>query len=174
MPLLCPGLSVIIDRTDINVEQRAPWAQLAKSKGATCHALIFDVPLEECCRRASHRQDHEGGLRGSGARPVIMKLHKMQQPVDAKEGFARVRFLRDGDLDSELQRYGALEVETAKSHDQDVETAGTNHKIGDEQRKVQLLKSMGFEEGACVQALEAASGDTNAAANQLLAERLLI
>lgn len=168
------GLSVIIDRTDINVEQRAPWAQLAKSKGATCHALIFDVPLEECCRRAQHRQDHEGGLRGGSARPVIMKLHKMQQAVDAKEGFARVQFLRDGELplQSELRRYG-VEVETAKSHD-DVETAGTNDNRGDEQRKVQLLKSMGFEEGACVQALEAARGDTNAAANQLLAERLLI
>ncbi|CAL1137259.1 unnamed protein product [Cladocopium goreaui] len=51
-------------------------------------------------------------------------------------------------------------------------TEGTNDNRGDEQRKVQLLKSMGFEEGACVQALEAARGDTNAAANQLLAEKL--
>ena len=34
------GLSVIIDRTDINVEQRAPWAQLAKSK-APNGAMIY-------------------------------------------------------------------------------------------------------------------------------------
>eukprot|EP00913_Durusdinium_trenchii_P019571 g18398.t1 len=103
------GFSVIIDRTDINVEQRAPWVQLASEKGVAAHALIFDVPAEdprECGRRASERRDHEGGLQGAGVRIVISKLQKMQQAVTAEEGFARVRLCRAPELQAELERYG--------------------------------------------------------------------
>ncbi|CAE7441678.1 PNKP [Symbiodinium natans] len=41
------------------------------------------------------------------------------------------------------------------------------------QRKVELLTSMGFAADASAAALEAAAGDTNAAANSLLADRLV-
>ncbi|CAE7884684.1 PNKP [Symbiodinium microadriaticum] len=106
---LSQGISVIIDRTNINAEQRAPWVSLAAAQGAVCHALVFDVPLEECCRRAQAREQHEGGLRGGSVRLVVSKLNKTLQPVSADEaqGFARIRVVKaDADLEEERHYYG--------------------------------------------------------------------
>jgi len=100
------GLSVVIDRTNYNVEQRGPWLKLAAEKGADCHCLVLDVPASECIGRVARRHVHEGGLTGGGGRIVIMKLYSQLEPVTALEGFSHIRFLRNSaDSEAELQRY---------------------------------------------------------------------
>eukprot|EP00439_Symbiodinium_sp_Y106_P078459 s1099_g17.t1 len=178
---LSQGISVIIDRTNINAEQRAPWVSLAAAQGAVCHALVFDVPLEECCRRAQAREQHEGGLRGGSVRLVVSKLNKTLQPVsgDEPKGFARIRVVKsDADLEEERHYYGCSQVEAEREAGKGPEAEATEAPppaapLDELQGKLKLLTSMGFPADASAAALEAAAGDTNAAANSLLAERLL-
>eukprot|EP00434_Breviolum_minutum_P033703 symbB.v1.2.029822.t2/scaffold3305.1/size59406/3 len=68
-----------------------------------------------------------------------------------------------------LSHNSAMAVDSSKADGKLEENPGD----AEMQRKVQLLSSMGFEKTACFQALEAAGGDADVAANQLLAERLI-
>eukprot|EP00928_Gymnodinium_smaydae_P016072 TRINITY_DN15994_c0_g1_i1.p1 TRINITY_DN15994_c0_g1~~TRINITY_DN15994_c0_g1_i1.p1 ORF type:complete len:525 (+),score=59.03 TRINITY_DN15994_c0_g1_i1:65-1639(+) len=102
------GLSVVIDRTNVDRDQRAPWLDLAKANGAECHCLVFDVSMDECCRRVAGRQTHEGGLAGGGSsRVVVMKLFAQLRPVTGSESCSRVRVVRTfEDVDRETRCYG--------------------------------------------------------------------
>lgn len=102
------GQSVIIDRTNMTVEQRAVWFMSASFFGAAVHCLVFDIPLDECCRRVARRQAHEGGLQGPGGHMVVRKLASMLEPVHALEGFSRVaRVCTTEDVEREVARYSS-------------------------------------------------------------------
>jgi hypothetical protein len=56
---LAKGQHVIIDRTNVDLGQRATWLDLASA----CHlperhAVFFDIPVTRCATRVGHRPDH--------------------------------------------------------------------------------------------------------------------
>lgn len=81
------GICVVVDRTNYDAEQRSLWLRLAKECNVQCHCLVFNVELQECCRRVEQRTGHEGNLQGKAARAVIMRLSSQMQPVTTGEGF---------------------------------------------------------------------------------------
>merc|ERR1712232_1495016 len=84
------GLSVLVDRTNYDAEQREPWLKLAVEHGAQCHALVFDIPPSLCCERVRARTGHEGKVQGQAGGGIVMKLHSFMMPVRKIEGFHRV------------------------------------------------------------------------------------
>eukprot|EP00811_Abedinium_folium_P026660 NODE_3950_length_1957_cov_6.338798.p1 GENE.NODE_3950_length_1957_cov_6.338798~~NODE_3950_length_1957_cov_6.338798.p1 ORF type:complete len:467 (-),score=126.85 NODE_3950_length_1957_cov_6.338798:23-1423(-) len=100
------GVSVVIDRTNYDKDQRAMWVNLASSRRAACHCLAFDVPLDVCVRRVRERTSHEGKLAGGAASLVVRRLFSLMRPVSPEEGFGRVRIVRTAeDCNAEATRY---------------------------------------------------------------------
>ena len=58
--LACPGHSVIIDRTNIDIAQRSTWVSMAQRFGlAHVEALFLAVPVAVCKQRVLDRINHE-------------------------------------------------------------------------------------------------------------------
>lgn len=80
------GLSVIVDATHVNREQRIEAVEMYKGFGATAAiAVVFDIDVSTAKRRNANRQrvvpEH-----------VIDRMHKsfMRNPVTCSEGFDKV------------------------------------------------------------------------------------
>jgi len=194
------GLSVVIDRTNVDADQRSLWLELARQTGAACHCLVLDVPAAECCRRVVKRPTHEGGLVGPGGQHVVMRLFGQLRPVRTSEGFQRVRLVRhESDIHEELRHYGNARDVSEGSRDQvcgsvemqepalssrRADCAGEQDAAGvrvlaagqagarsPQDANVQSLMALGFGETASEAALRAAAGDVNRAAHRLLEDK---
>ena len=88
------GKSVIVDRCHCSVRQREDFLRAAASFGAPCHAIVFELPLDELQLRVRKRRAHEGGVTGARGAAVCAKIVKqMRAPGGVptpEEGFARV------------------------------------------------------------------------------------
>lgn len=108
---LSTGRSVLIDRCNIDVEQRKEFLLLAKERGIEAHALVINLPLSVCIQRASQRIEHEGGLQGSGVGGVVTRVSRSRIPPTLEEGFVRITYCRtDTELEKSVALYSQLDV----------------------------------------------------------------
>ncbi|ELR14504.1 basic helixloop-helix (bHLH) family protein [Acanthamoeba castellanii str. Neff] len=85
--------SVIVDRCNFSAGDRKMWVTEAKRYGAThIEAIYFDVPKEECIRRASLRRGHPT-LSAAKAEEVISEFSGAFALPTKYEGFAQVTAL---------------------------------------------------------------------------------
>lgn len=104
------GLSVVIDQPNCSFAQRDIWLKIALSHRAKCHCLIFDVPLNECCRRNAARDSREGRLRGSSETQTVRAYGQLENVLDT-EAFSRVKVVRTrSDIDAEAEMYRGEKV----------------------------------------------------------------
>lgn len=108
---LSTGRCVLIDRCNIDVEQRNEFLLLAKERGVEAHALVINLPLSVCIQRASQRVEHEGGLQGSGVGGVVTRVSRSRIPPTLEEGFVRITYCRtDPELEKSVALYSQLDV----------------------------------------------------------------
>ncbi|GAB4815963.1 hypothetical protein N2152v2_003009 [Parachlorella kessleri] len=112
---LTAGRSVVVDRTNIDVGQRAPFLQLAQQCGAEAHCLVLRLPVKTCMSRAAGREKHEGGLQGKGAYAAVNIMHsaymRVGPPTEA-EGFGSIVLCEsDADVDAALHAWATFGVD---------------------------------------------------------------
>ena len=81
---------VLIDRTNLNSEQRAVFVEIGERFGSNSICIVLDLPTKECGYHASQRKDHEGGVQGQRAFPIAFgaaKRLQVPQVCGSKEGF---------------------------------------------------------------------------------------
>lgn len=98
---LSAGHSVLIDRCNIDVEQRKEFLQLAKERGIEAHALVLNLPVTLCIQRATQRIGHEGGLDGPNVGAVVNRISRTRMPPTLGEGFVRITYCR---TDAEVEK----------------------------------------------------------------------
>lgn len=107
---LSSGCCVLIDRCNIDVEQRKEFLLLAKDRGIEAHALVINLPLSVCIKRASQRTEHEGGLQGSGVGGVVTRVSRSLILPTLNEGFVRITYCRtDTELENAVALYSQLD-----------------------------------------------------------------
>ncbi len=72
-----------IDATNITVNDRRPYIEIARVHGCEIEAIFFNVPVEECQRR--NRERHR-----IVPDEAILGMAKRLEPPSTAEGFARV------------------------------------------------------------------------------------
>eukprot|EP00890_Picochlorum_soloecismus_P001036 jgi/Picsp_1/1933/NSC_05399-R1_fha-hit protein len=86
-----PGeMVVLIDRTNLDSEQRAVFVEIGERFAAEKICIVLDLPTKECGYHASQRKDHEGGVQGQRAFPIAFGAAKrlvLPQLCGSKEGF---------------------------------------------------------------------------------------
>jgi len=91
--LVRQGRVVFVDRTNYNVDQRSHWFKPKQVEGTLVVALVFEVDVLTCVRRASDRRGHEGKLDArdkTQCKRVITFLNSRLQPVTKNEPFDAV------------------------------------------------------------------------------------
>ncbi|KAJ7555676.1 hypothetical protein O6H91_05G050100 [Diphasiastrum complanatum] len=103
---LTAGKSILVDRCNMNEQQRSEFLDLARKFGVEAHAVVLDLPLKLCIQRAMKRTAHEGGLQGANVGGPIARIsHDLKLP-DLKEGFTRVTICKtDTDMEKALFSY---------------------------------------------------------------------
>jgi len=91
---LSSGKSVIIDRTNINRQQRGYWTNIANYYGITnVHCIVLELDPEECIHRISHRVGHETiseHLSIDEKRKIVYNFHKSFEMPSLNEGFKTI------------------------------------------------------------------------------------
>jgi len=102
---LAAGSCVVVDRTNLTAEQRAPFLRLAREGGergegqgakkekVELHALFLDRAVSECVDRVYFRAEHEGGFLGKETPAVVRKIAKgpLEPPVEEGDKEAEER-----------------------------------------------------------------------------------
>ena len=96
------GLSVAVDRCHLTRDQRAPFADLARTRGATLVAVEMRVAASELVSRVRRRTNHAGGVEGEAGVKVVRRMlsGKANEAPSRGEGFERIVACRD-DTDAE-------------------------------------------------------------------------
>ena len=96
------GLSVAVDRCHLTRDQRAPFADLARTRGATLVAVEMRVAASELVSRVRRRTNHAGGVEGEAGVKVVRRMlsGKANEAPSRGEGFERIVACRD-DADAE-------------------------------------------------------------------------
>jgi len=76
-----------VDATNLSPHERRQWIKMAKSFGYDVQAVFFDVPLEVCMQRNSHRER-------SVSDDVMQKMAERLRPPNFKEGFSKIIVVR--------------------------------------------------------------------------------
>lgn len=95
--LLKEGKSVIIDRTNINKQQRKFFLDLAKEYNVpNIKCIYLDVPADVCIERIKNRKDHPN-LTSETSHDTIIEIvssfNKSLELPDEKEGFTSILYL---------------------------------------------------------------------------------
>ncbi|KAG9143747.1 hypothetical protein Leryth_022869 [Lithospermum erythrorhizon] len=83
------GSSVLIDRCNIDKEQRADFLKLGGDE-VEKHCVFLDLPAKVCISRAMKRTDHEGKLQGGKAAAVVNRVLQKKELPELSEGFTRI------------------------------------------------------------------------------------
>ncbi|GAQ88162.1 hypothetical protein KFL_004050070 [Klebsormidium nitens] len=109
---------VIIDRCNIDRDQRADFVALAKSMRIPVHALFLDLPFQLVVQRAAARVGHEGGVEGAMAEGIIRRFIRTKEMPSLLEGFTSVRVCKTD-----------MDVQTAFNEYKTIGTGGTAHAV---------------------------------------------
>ncbi|KAK4483796.1 hypothetical protein RD792_011000 [Penstemon davidsonii] len=102
------GKSVLVDRCNINKEQRVDFLKLGGAK-VEKHAVVLDFPAKLCISRSVKRTGHEGNLQGGKAAAVVNQMVPKKELPKLAEGFARINFCQDEkDVKESINVYGLL------------------------------------------------------------------
>lgn len=102
------GKSVLIDRCNMNKEQREDFVKLGGPE-VEKHAVVLDLPAKMCISRSVKRTDHEGKLQGGKAAVVINQMLQKKELPKLREGFNRITFCQDEkDVQAAVDTYAAL------------------------------------------------------------------
>nr|XP_043622855.1 transcription factor bHLH140 isoform X2 [Erigeron canadensis] len=103
------GKSVLIDRCNLNKEQRADFIKLKDSHQVDVHAVVLDLPAKLCISRSVKRTGHEGNLQGGKAAAVVNRMLQKKELPKLNEGFTRITFCQNEiDVQAAMDTYGAL------------------------------------------------------------------
>jgi D-glycero-D-manno-heptose 1,7-bisphosphate phosphatase len=102
---LSEGKTVILDNTNLTVEVRKPFIQLAKSLKKEVHAVFLDSPIEDCQIRVLHRMYQKHGqlfLTGKADFKdphifpvgVLFSARKSLQKPSSEEGFDTIEVVK--------------------------------------------------------------------------------
>ncbi|CAM6008442.1 unnamed protein product [Sphagnum balticum] len=106
------GSSILIDRCNIDVDQRRDFLELAKERGIQAHALVLNFPSSVCIQRATQRTEHEGGLLGPDVGRVVNQVYRSRQLPTLGEGFSRITYCRtDAEVEKAVTLYSQLHTE---------------------------------------------------------------
>ncbi|KAG8746182.1 hypothetical protein FRC10_005698 [Ceratobasidium sp. 414] len=88
---LSRGLSVCVDRTNIDPGQRRTWIEIAHQyPDVEIWGVLMDTPYEICSKRLAERTDHPTIKSPQQAQQVLSRFANDFVPIDASEGFNRV------------------------------------------------------------------------------------
>ncbi|KZP01812.1 P-loop containing nucleoside triphosphate hydrolase protein [Calocera viscosa TUFC12733] len=91
------GLSVCIDRTNVDQSQRRYWIEIAQMfPGTQVWALAFNTSKEVCAERLSGRVNHPTIKTHAEALEVLDRFAWQYRPPIYSEGFDRILVLADG------------------------------------------------------------------------------
>lgn len=95
------GFCVVVDRTNVTREARAPFLQMARSVGVEAHAVVLKVDVEVCQQRklSMDANDHESGAVGARMLPIIavtVAQLEREPPCCESEDLASVSYLSGG------------------------------------------------------------------------------
>ncbi|KAG2552663.1 hypothetical protein PVAP13_9KG476200 [Panicum virgatum] len=103
------GKSVLIDRCNLEREQRADFVKLGSTLHVDVHAVALDLPAKVCISRAVSRKGHEGNLQGGKAALVVNRMLQKKETPLLTEGFSRIMSCNDdGDIKKAVDLYNAL------------------------------------------------------------------
>jgi aprataxin len=103
------GRSVLIDRCNLEREQRADFVKLGSTLHVDVHAVALDLPAKVCISRAVSRKGHEGNLQGGKAALVVNRMLQKKETPLLTEGFSRIMSCNDdGDIKKAVDLYNAL------------------------------------------------------------------
>ncbi len=106
------GSSILIDRCNIDVDQRRDFLELAKERGIQAHALVLNFPSSVCIQRATQRTEHEGGLLGPDVGRVVNHVYRSRQLPTLLEGFSHITYCRtDAEVEKAVTLYSQLHTE---------------------------------------------------------------
>lgn len=89
------GLSVCVDRTNVDENQRRTWVSLGRRyPGTQIWALVFDTPYDICVARLMTRTDHPTITSPELGLEVLSRFAREFQPPTEGEGFDRILFLQ--------------------------------------------------------------------------------
>ncbi|QRV73809.1 AAA domain protein [Ceratobasidium sp. AG-Ba] len=88
---LSRGLSVCVDRTNIDPDQRRTWIEIARQyPKVEVWGLQMDTPYQTCKERLATRTDHPTIKTPESALQVLSRFARDFVPIDPSEGFNRV------------------------------------------------------------------------------------
>lgn len=86
--------SVIIDRTNIDVEQRAHFVKVAREmKVHSVIAVMFDIDVVECAQRIIERKDHPTLPASAGSIAILMSFSGDLVRVSLEEGINQIFYI---------------------------------------------------------------------------------
>lgn len=102
------GKSVLIDRCNIDKEQRADFLKFGGAEMEK-HAVVLDLPAKLCISRSVKRSGHEGNLQGGRAAAVVNHMVPKKELPKLSEGLNRITFCQDEkDVKEAINVYGSL------------------------------------------------------------------
>ncbi|KAI3781640.1 hypothetical protein L2E82_11660 [Cichorium intybus] len=103
------GKSILIDRCNLDKEQRSDFINLKNSHKVDIHAIVLDLPAKLCISRSVKRTGHEGNLQGGKAAAVVNRMLQKKESPKINEGFTRITFCyNENDVQSAMDMYGSL------------------------------------------------------------------
>ena len=87
------GASVVVDRCNFDVQQRAHWVKLARQFGVHAKRIVsvwLLTPLNVCHHRVQNRKGHPTLSPGHQARGVVIGVHRTFAAPTSAEGFGQL------------------------------------------------------------------------------------
>jgi predicted kinase len=92
------GLSVIVDRTNFDYQQRNNWVKMAAQyRINTIFCVLFDIDAAVCKSRISVRKNHPTIPEGDSGHVIVDKFTTMLVPPRRGEGFCEIFTVRTDD-----------------------------------------------------------------------------
>jgi len=88
------GLSVCIDRTNFNAQQRNIWFNIAREFSVPSWVLFFDTPYEVCVQRLLTRQNHPTITDPNHGITILERFRAEFEPPSVLEGYDRMLILK--------------------------------------------------------------------------------
>jgi predicted kinase len=91
------GNNCIIDRTNINRQQRQYFLDVAKDFGAEVYCIFLNIPAVECIERVKNRKDHETikDLPDEKIIAIVSRFNKELELPEYAEGFKEIYHIHD-------------------------------------------------------------------------------
>eukprot|EP01130_Rhizamoeba_saxonica_P016256 TRINITY_DN747_c0_g1_i1.p1 TRINITY_DN747_c0_g1~~TRINITY_DN747_c0_g1_i1.p1 ORF type:complete len:738 (+),score=178.47 TRINITY_DN747_c0_g1_i1:260-2215(+) len=104
------GRSVVIDRCNIDIDQRSVWLKMARDMGVgNIWCFVLDIPAEVCKSRISVRKDHPTIPEGDFGHSIIDKFQYLRQYPIEQEGFNSIITVHsEQETEDAIQHFGTL------------------------------------------------------------------